>query len=438
MKRSISLLVIFISLIISSCTTDIPVSPNKDSQQGGISLNIDRVHKPDNVISVTAYLTREGFDSLSGTLNLITDTTADITFNDISAGGWHLKIDAADEDTVVVYSGETDVTILAGITTQVSLVLQPTGAGKGNIYIYVTWGVPQNTNWIDYPNNPIMSPQYNYWDYDGVSQGKILFDGGTYKMWYLGLAGGGVAHVGYAESTDGISWTRPYSDPVLSPGNYNDWDAGSVAPGVVIKEDGVYKMYYVGWRDQNLNWSIGLATSSDGINWTKYSNNPVLYGTAGWEYQIAATSLLKINNTYYLYYFGRNFPEYKIGLATSTDGINWSKYSGNPILIQTESWELTGVYNPTVIEDNGTYKMIYSNAAPNTAFGMATSTDGVNWSKSINNPIVKKQNTSNNWGAGGIGYPFLMKFNNEYRLYYSGKIENSEVYRMGFTSKVIN
>ena len=115
MKKIFLISGIFFSLIISNCSTDTFVSP-KEAGQGGISLNIDRVHKPENVVSVTAYLTREGFDTLSGTLNLLSDTTADITFNDIAAGGWHLKVDASDEENVVVYTGETDVNILAGIT----------------------------------------------------------------------------------------------------------------------------------------------------------------------------------------------------------------------------------------------------------------------------------------------------------------------------------
>ena len=44
-------------------------------------------------------------------------------------------------------------------------------------------------------------------------------------------------------------------------------------------------MYYNGYSDEYANWHIGLATSVDGINWTKHSQ-PILYGTYGWEYQI--------------------------------------------------------------------------------------------------------------------------------------------------------
>jgi hypothetical protein len=152
MKRIILSVTFLFSLFFYSCSSDIPVSI-QDDQIGGITLNIDRVHKPANVVSVTAFLTRENFDTLSGSLNLLSDTTADITFNDLAAGGWHLKVDAADEQNTVVYTGETDVNILAGITTDVYLTLEPTGAGFGNIYIYVNWGVPVTTNWVDYPYN---------------------------------------------------------------------------------------------------------------------------------------------------------------------------------------------------------------------------------------------------------------------------------------------
>ena len=90
MNRIFFLLILFCALLINSCSSNTPVTPD-ENQQGGIVLNIDRVHKPDNVVSVTAYITRENFDSLSGSLNLLSDTTADITFNNVAAGGWHLR-----------------------------------------------------------------------------------------------------------------------------------------------------------------------------------------------------------------------------------------------------------------------------------------------------------------------------------------------------------
>jgi len=123
-------------------------------------------------------------------------------------------------------------------------------------------------------------------------------------------------------------------------------------------------MYYVGWANTDDNWNIGLATSVDGIHWEKYPT-PVLQGTSGWEYQIVPSSVIKVNGTYFLYYYGRNLPNYNIGLATSTDGIDWVKYADNPIVTPGESWEETGVFHASVIITDTQIEMIYMNSASN-------------------------------------------------------------------------
>jgi predicted GH43/DUF377 family glycosyl hydrolase len=252
-------------------------------------------------------------------------------------------------------------------------------------------------------------------------------------MWYYGEEGAGVKYVLYAESNDGISWQRPINEPVLSPGPSGSWDSWAVHPGAIIKDGELFKMYYPGWADTYGRWDIGLAFSNDGINWEKFPT-PVLYGTSGWEFQIHASSIIKHNDLYYLYYTGRNLPELKIGLATSADGINWTRYSGNPILTNTESWEESGVYYPTVIKENDQFKMIYMNSN-GTGFGMAYSSDGINWTKDNSNPFFTNENTSNSWAANKIAYPNIIKLLGEYRVYYSGIQDWDGFFRIGFARK---
>ena len=52
-------------------------------------------------------------------------------------------------------------------------------------------------------------------------------------------------------------------------------------------------MYYSGWASPYEEWDVGLATSTDGINWQKYPT-PVLLGGSSSEFQIVATSVIKI------------------------------------------------------------------------------------------------------------------------------------------------
>ena len=230
-----------------------------------------------------------------------------------------------------------------------------------------------------------------------VAQPVVLFDDGIYKMWYHGLGRIGndpwKVHVLYCESNDGISWTK-YPNPVIYPGGYNSWDSKAVSPGAVIKENGIYKMYYCGYSNEYDNWHVGYATSVDGINWEKYPTNNYRYLWLGTSTH--SSSIIKLGNQYYLYYTGRNLPNNKIGLAVSQDGINFTKYSGNPVLINDQAWELSGVMEGTIQNDNGILKMYYMNSSA-TGFGIATSTNGINWTKSNLNPFFTTLSTYNNW-----------------------------------------
>ena len=362
-------------------------------------------------------------------MNLLTDSTADLTLTDIHAGTWHLKVNAMDSLETVLYTGETDVVIYAGFTTQVSLTLSPTGEGTGNIYIWVTWGTP--SHWTDFSGNPILSTSGLYYEAYGVGQANVILVDSIYKMWYVGDAGASHKFVLYAESNDGFNWTRPLSQPVLSPGSSGSWDDLAVHPGAVIYEDGMYYMFYSGWSDPYGRWDIGYAFSNDGINWTKYPT-PVLYGTSGSEYQIGPSSVIKVNDTYFLYYYMRDLPYSQIGLATSTDRINWQRSSNNPILSSSQSWEGNGVYYPTVVKLNGQFVMYYMNTI-GTGFGKATSSNGINWVKDPHNPFFTKDDTHNYWADYKIAYPFFFNTNNSQRIYYTGFTNN--IFKIGVITK---
>ncbi len=426
-----SFIVLFV-LFFTYCSDNI-VQSEKTKEEGKILLKIDKQNAPSSVVFVKAYLTRKNFQTISGTLNLLSDSTADILLDEVSAGEWHLKVDAENDSGLVLYTGETDVQIFAGFTTQVYLTLNPTGVGTGSIYIQVIWGVPLNQSWLDCQNNPLIVTSYNYYDEYGVAAPQIICENGVFKMWYLGVAGSASKYVLYAESIDGVNWTKPINHPVLYPGNYGTWDSWAVHPGAILKDGNEYKMYYYGYSDQYDQWHIGLATSTDGINWEKYPK-PILLGTSGWEYQIFSSSIIKKDGNYLLYYTGRNLPNYKIGVAVSSDGVNFVKYPGNPIIVNDQTWEMNGILYPSVTEQNGSLKMVFMNSTAS-GFGLATSSNGLNWTKLNNNPFFNNQNTSNNWASGKIAYPNWLKLPNEMRIYYSGTQVNSDEHRIGMMRK---
>jgi len=417
-------IILFLSLV--SCSEKSINNPIENNS-GKIQLKVNRANAPKSVVTVSATLSRTGYDNITGTLNLLSDSTADIMLNDVHTGTWHLLVNAEDSAGVILYTGNSDVEILAGFITQVNLTLNPTGEGTGSIYIFVNWGTTTTKNWTDYSNNPILNRQNTNYDVFGVSQPFVIKENNTYKMWYNGLSSRGVAYVFYATSINGIIWNKR-ENPVLYPGNEGDWDSGRAGPGPVIKIDNIYYMYYHSWQHYWEIGGIGLATSTDGINWTKYPQ-PILTG-GDWDFHLMATSVVRKNDLYYMYYSGGS--EYRIGLATSTDGISWTKSALNPIIVPTLTWEQNSTGYPSVILENGLFKMIYvSLSSDNSFFGWATSTNGVDWGKQ-SLPIFSSSNVSNLFYR--IHYPNFISDGNEYKLYYS-VYDNQNILHISLATK---
>ncbi len=436
--KSILFLLLVVLVTFVGCLKSTITSPNNNSNSTGkVSLKIDKTNAPQNVVSVFAYLTKADADTLIGTLNLRSDSTADISFQNISVGTWHLLVQADDSNGRTIYSGQSDVQVVDGTTTFVSLTLVPTSSGTGNIIVFVSWGKTQEM-FTDYINNPVFAT------YDcpafpkSVSQEKIFYDNGIYKMYYIcgySYRGG---NVWYAESIDGINWTSKLNQPVLDKDSAGTWDDYAIAPGAILKDGDIYRLYYNGVRVSYGHHSVGLALSNDGINWTRYPT-PVLTGDSSSQYYTFASSVLKINGKYYMYYWTSpitNFNESSINVATSTDGINWTKYSDNPILKVTFSWEGIGIAFPSVIYDNGIFKMIYTNReddakATQDSYGLAYSSDGLHWTKEYQTPIFTANQTVSKWAQ--IDYPCFIKVGNEYRLYYTGNPGN-DIMNISFAS----
>lgn len=209
----------------------------------------------------------------------------------------------------------------------------------------------------------------------------LLFVGGTRKD------SSPVTHI----DTGVAGWNEYEKNPVIQYGDVQKdilWNDPSV-----IKEDDVYKMWLSGgepFSDQ-LSVQIYYATSKDGLEWD-IDETPVLTPTPGmWDSRGAETpSVIKVGDTYHMYYTGYNTPfseaRYSIGHATSKDGIVWTKDSQNPIIAPQEDplkWGFFTTAEPGVVHHNGTFYLYYASAKsnypnPGAPFGiiLATSKDG--------------------------------------------------------------
>jgi len=235
------------------------------------------------------------------------------------------------------------------------------------------------TKWTKYEGNPVLDlGAPGDWDDFHLSNPFVLFEDGIYKMWYSGTNAPN-ARIGYATSPDGITWTKYEDNPVLDLGAPGEWDDLLVGDPFVLFEDGTYKMWYSGQNGPNDR--TGYATSPDGITWTRYAGNPVLnLGESGeWDdYHAYTPSVLFEDGTYKMWYSGHDGSYHRIGYTTSPDGIVWTKYEGNPVLDlgAPGAWDDVDIRDPFVLFDDGTYKMWYSGGngdGSNWLIGYATS-----------------------------------------------------------------
>jgi hypothetical protein len=152
MKTVFSITIVALLLFAISCN-DSGTTPDPSLiQQSGLGTMLLKFDSaPEGITSVLATLSRPGHSNRTLQLT-VSDSSASGSFEAVPVGSWHLRVDARDSAGVVRFSGETDVNVLAGSTSNVSLQLQPT---SGRIVIVVTWGgtVADPTLLLYYPFN---------------------------------------------------------------------------------------------------------------------------------------------------------------------------------------------------------------------------------------------------------------------------------------------
>lgn len=282
--------------------------------------------------------------------------------------------------------------------------------------------------WIKSPASPVLRPgPRDSWDHDGIWSLAVIQDGATYKMWYVGLGAEGVWAIGYATSSNGLTWNKHANNPVLTPGIEGSWDEFRVSDPTVIKNGAMYEIWYQG---QNLDKdsAIGHATSPDGTTWTKDTSNPVLSrGPSGsWDGEsVQAPSVVKRSTTYEMWYMGYDADgQAAIGRAYSLDGRLWTHQPFDPVLELggPGTWDENSVSTLSVLYDTaaGQYQMWYgASGSEAQTIGYAFSVDGLTWRKYADNPVLRP-GLEGSWDGAGVFNPAVIQEGTTYNMWYTG------------------
>jgi predicted GH43/DUF377 family glycosyl hydrolase len=242
----------------------------------------------------------------------------------------------------------------------------------------------------------------------------------TYFLYSRGIAVAGAdSEIGVwtepASTFDGVTWNQsPASNPIIFAGGSGAFDQGGIYdPSAVVFNNQVY-FYYEG---QNGGSNIGLATSSDGLSFTKKGE---VLTNAGTPFAVVSSG------TVYLFYTRRtpNNLGYEFYVATSTDGVHFA--TGQLVFAPsgvTGTFDQTSVSTVRVWYESPYYYMVYGGSPTcddyPEAMGLARSTDLINWTRYPNNPVLLRGPVGG-WDEAGLWSGSMIKANSKYYMFYEG------------------
>lgn len=156
--------------------------------------------------------------------------------------------------------------------------------------------------------------------------------------------------IGLAISRDnGLTFQRTGTGPVLASSLHEPCLVGD---GFVMIIDGIFHMWYIfgtGWKKYasdaapDRTYKIGHATSTDGVNWVKEEARQIVADRLGSDESQALPTVVMIGFRYHMFFCYRESFDfrrskgrgYRIGHAWSDDLSNWTRDDDTPLLLGT-------------------------------------------------------------------------------------------------------
>lgn len=217
--------------------------------------------------------------------------------------------------------------------------------------------------------------------------------------------------------------------PVIERGAPGEWDAVDALNPVVVRRGGVYYNFYSGFDGRT--WHTGVATSPDGVVWTK-RGKALSPDPGAWEggYIAANGAALERDGEFWYWYQAGQPP--RIGLARSRDGRTFRKEPAPVLDVGPRgSWDEMGAADPYVIAKHGELFLFYlgQDRARRQRLGLARSRDGVRWTKLRGNPLLE-MGAAGAFDENGLGEPAVFSSHGWWWMLYTGR-DRAERRRLG-------
>ena len=259
-----------------------------------------------------------------------------------------------------------------------------------------------------------------------------------------------VSHVAFVDMRKNLRDVINVSEQTVIPlGGLGCFDEHGIFPMNVIRHADLVYGYICGWNRRvsvSVDTAIGLAISRDnGLTFERIGDGPVLASSIHEPCLVGDGFVMVVDDIFYMWYiFGtgwRRFPPdsapertYKIGYATSTDGVNWSKQEARQIISDRlgpdESQAL-----PTVVKIGSDYHMFFCYRESfdfrivqgrGYRVGHAWSNDLFNWTRDDETPLL--EGTPGAWDSDMQCYPHVFVCDDKVYMLYNG----NEFGRYGF------
>ena len=264
-----------------------------------------------------------------------------------------------------------------------------------------------------------------------------------------------LSHIAFVDMAKSLRNVIRVSDHTVIPlGGLGCFDEHGIFPMSVMRHGDTVYGYTCGWNRRvsvSVDTAIGLAVShDDGLTFQRIGDGPVLAASLHEPCLVGDGFVSVINGVFHMWYiFGTGWKRYssgaapdrtyKIGHATSSDGINWSKEEARQIVSDRlgpdESQAL-----PTVIAIDGRHHMFFcyrqssdfrQNSGRGYRIGHAWSDDLQHWTRDDENPLLDV--TPGDWDSDMLCYPHVFASEGKVYLLYNG----NEFGRYGFGLAVL-